>query len=120
MRIQLKKVFLISQIFIFLACNSKIDPKITISKVNGSPSYENSKITSVEQKIVDNEYEFTFEICTLCSKLLFLPSYTPFHKYLYITIKNGIIEFQICNILFNISWNRFMNLISKLEIKDRF
>lgn len=62
MRIQLKKVFLISQIFIFLACNSKIDPKITISKVSGSPSYENSKITSVEQKIVDNEYEFTFEL----------------------------------------------------------
>ena len=52
MRIQLKKVFLISQIFIFLACNSKIDPKITISKVNGSPSYENSKILSVEQKRV--------------------------------------------------------------------
>ena len=62
MRIQLKKVFLISQIFIFLACSSKIDPKITISKVNGSPAYENSKITSVEQKIVNNEYEFTFEL----------------------------------------------------------
>ena len=62
MRIQLKKVFLISQIFIFLACSSKIDPKITISKVNGSPAYENSKINSVEQKIVNNEYEFTFEL----------------------------------------------------------
>ena len=62
MRIQLKKVFLISQIFIFIACSSKIDPKITISKVNGSPAYENSKITSVEQKMVNNEYEFTFEL----------------------------------------------------------
>lgn len=62
MRIQLKKVFLISQIFVFLACSSKIDPKITISKVNGSPAYENSKITSVEQQIVNNEYEFTFEL----------------------------------------------------------
>ena len=62
MRLQLKKVFLISQIFIFLACNSKIDSKITITKVNGSPSYENSKITSVEQKRADNEYEFSFEL----------------------------------------------------------
>ena len=62
MRIQLKKVFLISLIFIFLGCDSKNDQKITISKVIGSPAYENSKINSVEQKIVNNEYEFTFEL----------------------------------------------------------
>ena len=43
MRIQLKKVFLISQIFIFLACSS--GPKITISKINANnfPSYESAE-----------------------------------------------------------------------------
>ena len=53
MRLQLKKIFLITQIFIFLACNSKIDQKITISKIEGSPSFESSKLSLTEQVKVE-------------------------------------------------------------------
>ena len=62
MRIQLKKVFLISLIFIFLGCDSKNNQKITIYKLNGSPSYSNSKITSVDLNKVENEFKFSFEL----------------------------------------------------------
>ncbi len=62
MRIQLKKIFLITQIFIFLACNSKIDQKITISKIEGSPSFESSKLSLTEQVKVDDEYQFSFDV----------------------------------------------------------
>ena len=62
MRIQLKKVFLISLIFIFLGCDSKNNQKITIYKLKGSPSYSNSKITSVDLNKVENEFKFSFEL----------------------------------------------------------
>ena len=62
MRIQLKKVFLISLIVIFLGCDSKTNQKITISKLKGSPSYSNSKITSVNLNKVENEFKFSFEL----------------------------------------------------------
>lgn len=62
MRIQLKKVFLISLIFIFLGCDSKNDQKITISKLKGSPSYSNSKIKSLDLTKVENEFKFSFEV----------------------------------------------------------
>ena len=62
MRLQLKKIFLLTQIFIFLACNSKIDQKITISKIEGSPSFESSKLSLTEQVKVDDEYQFSFDV----------------------------------------------------------
>ena len=62
MRIQLKKIFLLSIIYILLGCNHTKEQKITINKVEGSPSYNNSKISLVEQTNLENNFNFSFEL----------------------------------------------------------
>ena len=46
-------------LFTFLSCTSSNE--ITITKVEGSPSYENAKLSMADVVKGDNEYSFSFE-----------------------------------------------------------
>ena len=57
---KIKKISLIVILFGFLSCDD-ID-KISITKVQGSPNYDNAQISSVEATKNENDYSFSFEI----------------------------------------------------------
>lgn len=57
---KIKKISLIVILFGFLSCDG-ID-KISITKVQGSPNYDNAQISSVEATKNENDYSFSFEI----------------------------------------------------------
>jgi hypothetical protein len=46
-------------LFSFISCSVE---KITIHKINGSPSYENSKLSLIETNKVENGYSFSYEL----------------------------------------------------------
>ena len=58
------KILNIIRNFIFLLVLVSCDKsdKITINKIEGSPSYENAKISKIETVKIDNDYSFSFEI----------------------------------------------------------
>ena len=56
----LKKIFLIFMLFGFLSCDN--NDKISITKVQGSPNYDDAQISSVEAIKNENDYSFSFEI----------------------------------------------------------
>ena len=47
-------------LFTFFSCSSSNE--ITITKVEGSPTYENAKLSMTDVVKVDNEYSFSFEL----------------------------------------------------------
>ena len=56
----LKKIFLIFILFGFLSCDQ--NEKISITKVKGSPNYDDARISSVELIKNENDYSFSFNI----------------------------------------------------------
>ncbi len=46
-------------LFTIFSCNNS--NQITIKKINGSPNYENAKLSLIEVNEVENEYSFSFE-----------------------------------------------------------
>ena len=46
-------------LFAIFSCNNS--NQITIKKINGSPNYENAKLSLIEVNEVENEYSFSFE-----------------------------------------------------------
>ncbi len=56
----LNKIYVLLFSCIFISCGSS--EKITITKLEGSPKYENSKISSVNFNRNDSIYSFSFEI----------------------------------------------------------
>ena len=56
----LKKIFLIFVLFGFLSCGN--NEKISITKVQGSPNYDDARISSVELIKNENDYSFSFNI----------------------------------------------------------
>ena len=57
-KIVLNSILLLS-LLSFISCSVE---KITIHKINGSPSYENSKLNLVETNKVENGYSFTYQV----------------------------------------------------------
>jgi len=49
-------------IFLLVLVSCEKSDKITINKIEGSPSYENAKISKIETVKIDNDYSFSFEI----------------------------------------------------------
>ena len=60
MLINLNKIYVLLFSCIFISCGSS--ENITITKLEGSPKYENSKISSVNATKNDSIYSFSFEI----------------------------------------------------------
>lgn len=56
----LKKIFLIHILFGFLSCGQS--EKISITKVKGSPNYDDARISSVGLIKNENDYSFSFDI----------------------------------------------------------
>jgi len=56
----LKKIFPIFMLFGFLSCDQS--EKISITKVKGSPNYDDARISSVELIKNENDYSFSFNI----------------------------------------------------------
>ena len=56
----LNKIYVLLFSCIFISCGSS--ENITITKLEGSPKYENSKISSVNATKNDSIYSFSFEI----------------------------------------------------------
>ena len=52
----------ITLIFFVFISSCKIDPEITISKVKGSPEFPNAKIKLNTPILVDNGYQFSFDV----------------------------------------------------------
>ena len=52
----------ITLIFFVLISSCKIDPEITITKVKGSPEFPNAKIKLNTPILVDNGYQFSFDV----------------------------------------------------------
>jgi len=52
----------ITLIFFVLISSCKIDPEITITKVKGSPEFPNAKIKLNTPILVDNGYQFLFDV----------------------------------------------------------
>ena len=46
-------------LFSFISCSVE---KITVHKINGSPSYENSKLSLIETNKVENGYSFSYKL----------------------------------------------------------
>ena len=56
----MKKYFVLILVVFFSSC--KIEPEITIHKVQGSPEYPNAKINLNEPVAVEDGYEFSFDV----------------------------------------------------------
>ena len=52
----------ITLIFFVFISSCKIDPEITITKVKGSPEFPNAKIKLNTPTLVDNGYQFSFDV----------------------------------------------------------
>ena len=52
----------ITLIFFVIISSCKIDPEITITKVKGSPEFPNAKIKLNTPILVDNGYQFSFDV----------------------------------------------------------
>ena len=56
----MKKYIVLILVVFFSSC--KIDPEITITKVKGSPEFPNAKIKLNTPTLVDNGYQFSFDV----------------------------------------------------------
>ena len=56
----MKKILILFVALIFTSCNNS--NQITITKLEGSPSYENSKLKIKDTSFENDKYEFSFEV----------------------------------------------------------
>ena len=56
----MKKYIVLIIVVFFISC--KIEPEITIHKVQGSPEYPNAKINLSDPFVVEDGYEFSFDV----------------------------------------------------------